>query len=300
MIKKPSTQLYGGIEAGGTKFICAVGTGPDDLRAVEQFPTTSPPETLRKVIDFFRMHSAQPLSSVGIASFGPLDLDPESYSYGCITNTPKAGWSRTNLAGLIRFAMGLPVLIDTDVNGAALAEHKWGAAMGLDTFVYLTVGTGIGGGGLVNGRLMHGLVHPEMGHMRIPHDLKIDPFPGSCPFHQDCWEGLASGESMHLRWGRRPEDLPPDHPAWKLEADYLSLGVANLIFTLSPQRIILGGGIMKNPVLLPAVRNRVKELLNNYLSSSEITHEIEHYLVPPGLGDMSGVLGSIALAQQSK
>jgi fructokinase len=135
---------------------------------------------------------------------------------------------------------------------------------------------------------MHGLVHPEMGHTRIPHDLKIDPFPGSCPFHQDCWEGLASGESMHLRWGRRLEDLPPDHPAWKLEADYLSLGVANLIFTLSPQRIVIGGGIMKNPVLLPAVRTRVKELLNSYPSSSEITHEIQHYVVPPGLGDMSG------------
>jgi fructokinase len=296
-MKETPAKLYGGIEAGGTKFVCAVGAGPADLCAVEQFPTTLPPETLRKVIDFFKFHSAQPLASVGIASFGPLNLDPKSPCYGYITNTPKEGWSRANLAGLIRQALGVPVFIDTDVNGAALAEQKWGAARGLDTFIYLTIGTGIGGGGIVNGHLMHGLVHPEMGHMRIPHDPQSDPFEGSCSFHKDCWEGLASGESLEKRWGKRPEDLPLDHPAWELEAGYISLGVANLIYTLSPQRIILGGGILKNPGLLPAVQDRVKALLNNYVSSSEIIDKIGSYLVPPGLGNLSGVLGAIALAQ---
>jgi fructokinase len=297
-LPKKSINLYGGIEAGGTKFVCAVGTGPQDLRAVEHFPTTTPQETIRRIIDFFKLHSALgPLAALGIASFGPLDLDPNSHSYGCITNTPKEGWSRINLVGFMSYAIGVPVFIDTDVNAAALAEQKWGAAQGLDTFVYLTVGTGIGGGGISNGRLMHGLVHPEMGHMRLPHDLKVDPFPGSCAFHGDCWEGLASGESMQKRWGRRPEDLPLDHPAWELETHYLSLGVANLICALSPRRIILGGGIMQKPGLLPAVQNRVQLLLNNYISSPEITGSISSYLVSPGLGNLSGVLGAIALAR---
>jgi len=296
---KKISNLYGGIEAGGTKFVCAVGTSPHDLREKIQFPTTTPEKTIEKVIDFFKLQSSkEPLVSIGIASFGPLDLSPKSPTYGYITRTPKPGWTMTNIAGLIKGALGIPVVIDTDVNSAALGEQKWGAAQRLDTFIYLTIGTGIGGGGIINQQLMHGLIHPEMGHVRIPHNCKSDPFPGSCPFHGDCWEGLASGESIEKRWGRRPEDIPLDHPAWKLEANYLSIGVANLICTLSPQRIILGGGIMKNPNLLPEMRNQVKDLLNNYLSSSEIIDKIDYYLVPPVLEGSSGVLGAIALAQQ--
>jgi fructokinase len=298
-MNKSSIRLYGGIEAGGTKFVCAVGTGPEDLRAQIQFPTTTPAETVTKAIDFFQKHSAsEPLAAIGIASFGPLDLNPESSTFGYIIQTPKEGWSGVNLAGIIENTLGIPVVIDTDVNGAALGERNWGAARELDNFIYLTVGTGIGGGGIINGKLMHGLIHPEVGHIRLPHDLKADPFPGSCPFHGDCWEGLASGDAMEKRWGKSPEHIPPDHPAWKLETTYIALGVSNLILTLSPQRIILGGGIMKKSGLLPAIRQKVKELLNGYIASPEVAEKLDRYLVSPELGDMSGVLGAIALSQR--
>ncbi len=299
-MKLISAQLCGGIEAGGTKFVCVTGTGPDDIRARTQFATTTPEETIGKAISFFREEIRKgPLAAIGIASFGPLDLNEKSPTYGCITATPKPGWANTNLLKGIQKGLDIPVFIDTDVNGAALGEQKWGAAGGLDTFIYLTVGTGIGGGGIINGRMMHGLIHPEMGHIRIPHDYKIDPFPGSCPFHGDCLEGLASGTAMIKRWGKAPEDIPPTHPAWQLEADYLATGIANFIGTLSPQRIIVGGGIMKKQGLLLAVRNKVKISLINYVNSPEITENIDNYIVPPGLGDLSGVLGAIALAQQN-
>jgi fructokinase len=296
-----SNKIYGAIEAGGTKFVCAVGSGPDDLRALNRFATTAPGETIGKAIDFFRNEMKKgALSTLGIASFGPLDLNPASSTCGYITATPKAGWSNTNLAGLLRNALGIPVTIDTDVNVAALGEQKWGAARGLETFVYLTVGTGLGGGGIINGRPMHGLVHPEMGHMRIPHDLQVDPFPGACPFHSDCLEGLASGESIEKRWGKPPEDIPLDHPAWELEATYIALGIVNVICALSPQRIILGGGIMKKDGLLSLVRRKVPKLLNDYIRSSKIIEKIEDYIVPTGLGDLSGVCGAIALAEKAE
>jgi len=298
-MRKSPTKIYGGIEAGGTKFVCALGTGPGDLHELVQFPTTMPAETIGKVIDFLQGCALrEPLAAIGIASFGPLDLNAESATYGYIINTPKAGWTDVNFAGSVRDALDIPVVIDTDVNGAALAEWTWGAAQGLDSFIYLTIGSGIGGGGMVSGQLMHGLVHPEMGHIHIPHDLKLDPFPGSCPYHRDCWEGLASGASLERRLGKRPKDIPPDHPAWLVEAGYLALGVVNLIYALSPQRIILGGGILKVPGLLPAVRREVKKLMHGYLSSAMIIGRIDHYLVPPQLGDMSGVLGAIALARR--
>jgi fructokinase len=190
------------------------------------------------------------------------------------------------------------VAFDTDVNGAALGERQWGAARGLDTFVYVTVGTGIGGGGMAGGRLLHGLVHPEMGHMRIPHDLSADPFPGHCPFHRDCLEGLASGPAIEARWGRPARELPPDHPAWGLEAEYLAAMAVNLTTVLSPQRIVLGGGVMEQPQLFPRVRRRVRELLAGYLRSPAILEEIDRYIVPPGLGGRAGVLGALALARR--
>jgi fructokinase len=293
MARRP---YYGGIEAGGTKFVCAVGSGPDDIKAKTQFPTTTPEETLGKAVEFFQ--SLMPLKAVGVASFGPLCLDKRAAEYGSITSTPKPGWSDTNLVKTLAEALKLPVMLDTDVNGAALGEGKWGAAQGLDTFIYLTVGTGIGGGGMINGRLMHGLVHPEMGHILIPHDKAKDPFKGCCPYHGDCFEGLASGTAIAKRWGISPEKLSPTHPAWELEAEYLAEGVTNLVLTLSPQRVIMGGGIMKKAGLMGAVRRRVKLLLNNYVNSPEITERIESYIAAPGLGDMAGVLGAIALAEQ--
>jgi fructokinase len=290
------TQLYGGIEAGGTKFVCAIGTGPDDIRDEARFATTTPVETIGRAIAFFQTRQAE-LAAIGIASFGPVDPNPRSATYGFITSTPKPGWANTDFAGPIRQVLDLPVGFDTDVNGAALGEHRWGAAEGLDTFLYLTIGTGIGGGGMAGGRLMHGLVHPEMGHMLLRHDRTADPFDGVCPFHGDCLEGLASGPALQARWGQPAEALPADHPAWPLQASYLALALTNLICSLSPQRIIMGGGVMMGPNLLPLIRARVQELLNNYVQAPEILDEIDGYIVPPALGSRSGVLGAIALAE---
>ncbi len=295
--------LYGGIEAGGTKFVCAVGRGPDDLRSTERFATTDPAATLGRAIAFFRRqqeHNGR-LEALGIASFGPVDLDPASPKWGYITSTPKPGWADTDLAGSIARALGLEprpgearVAFDTDVNGAALGEGRWGAARGLDTFVYVTVGTGIGGGGMAGGRLLHGLLHPEMGHMRVPHDHRADAFPGHCPFHRDCLEGLASGPAIAARWGKAAHELPSDHPAWDLEAEYLAAMAVNLTTVLSPQRIILGGGVMGQPQLLPRVRRRLRELLAGYLRLPAL----DRYVVPPALGDRAGVLGALALARR--
>lgn len=294
------TKLLGGIEAGGTKFVCALGTGPENVLARERFPTTSPQETIGRAIDFFRDHeTAGELQALGIAAFGPLDPRPESPSYGYITSTPKSGWEDTDFAGPVKAALGVPVAFDTDVNGAALGEWRWGAAQGLDTFVYLTVGTGIGGGGMVRGELMHGLVHPEMGHIRLPHDWQADPYPGHCPYHGDCLEGMASGPAIAERWGRPAHELPEAHSAWELEASYIAYALVNFIMTLSPQRIILGGGVMKQRQLFPKIRQKVLDLLNGYVQAPAILEEIDSYVVPPALGGRAGVLGAFALAERT-
>ena len=256
--------LFGGIEAGGTKFVCAVGTGPDDVRSETRFPTTTPDETIDRAITFFRDQPA-PVDAVGIASFGPVDPDPASDTFGYITTTPKDGWQHVDLAGRVQRALDVPVGFDTDVNGAALGEHRWGAAQDVDTFIYLTIGTGLGGGGMVDGTLLHGLMHPEMGHVRIPHDREKDPFEGTCPYHGDCLEGLAAGPAIEQRWGQRGETLPADHPAWELEAHYLALGLVAFVCTLSPERIILGGGVMDQEHLFPMIRTKVQDLLNGYI-----------------------------------
>jgi fructokinase len=274
-----------------------VAAGSGKLIADTRFPTTSPGETIGRAVAFFREQS--PLIAVGIASFGPVDPNPNSPTFGHITTTPKPGWSHVDLAGQVRQALSVPVSFDTDVNGAALAEGLWGAAQGLDTFVYLTIGTGIGGGGVVNDQVLHGLIHPEMGHMRVPHDWEADPFTGTCPYHGDCLEGLAAGPAIEARWGQRAEALPADHPAWILEATYLALGLVNIITCLSPQRIILGGGVMHQAHLFPLLRRRVQELLNNYVKAPSILAKIDDYIVPPQLGDQAGVWGAIALAQQA-
>ncbi len=231
---------WGGIEGGGSKWECAVGTGPDDMRAVETVPTTTPEETIARVIAFFQKHG--PVKAVGLGSFGPIDLVPSSPTWGHITTTPKPGWAHTDVASEIQRRLAVPVAFDTDVNAAALGEQRWGAAQGLDTFCYITVGTGIGGGAMVAGTLLHGLVHPEFGHMRIPHDRVADPFPGVCPYHGDCWEGLASGRAVEARWGRAPAELADD-AVWELEARYLALGLVCVLSVLSPERIVIGGGL---------------------------------------------------------
>jgi fructokinase len=287
-------MTYGGIEAGGTKWVCAIGTGPDDLHDIVTFPTTTPEETIARAADFFAQDGS--VAAVGIGSFGPIGIQPGSPTWGHITTTPKRGWANTDVASALGKAVNRPIAVDTDVNAAALGEHRWGAAVGLDTFCYITVGTGIGGGGMANGRLMHGLLHPEFGHMRIPHDRGRDPFDGICPYHGDCLEGLASGEAIRARWGGAGEENVDEH-AWQLEAEYLALGLVNVICTLSPQRIVLGGGVMKQPLLLPLVRKQVSELLAGYISAPELDGELDDYVVTPALGDRAGVLGSLELAR---
>jgi fructokinase len=281
---------YGGVEAGGSKWVCAIGTGPDDLHALTTFPTTTPAETLERTAEFFMQNGG--VSGVGVGSFGPIDLRD-----GRITTTPKAGWADTDVVSVLGEALGVPVAFDTDVNAAALGEQRWGAARGLDTFCYFTVGTGIGGGVMAGGRLVHGLLHPEVGHMLIPHDRTRDPFPGGCPFHGDCFEGLASGTAIRRRWGKPAEELTGDPGVWELEAEYLALGVVNVICVASPQRVILGGGVMKEPSLLPRIRVRTRELLAGYISAPELAEGIDEYIVAPALGDRAGVLGAIELAR---
>jgi len=265
-------SLFGGIEAGGTKWVCAVGTGPDDVVDSVVFPTGEPGETIARATEFLATHGA--LDAVGIGSFGPVDL-----RRGKITTTPKPGWSDTDIVSAFASAFDVPIGFDTDVNAAALGEHRWGAAVGLETFVYITVGTGIGGGVVANGELVHGLAHPEIGHMRVPHDWERDPFNGICPYHGDCLEGLASGEAMKAR-GDSPVEL---------EAEYLALGVLNIISMLSPQRVIFGGGVMNEPGLLELIQHRVPELAAGYLELPDI--------VTPALGDRAGVLGALELAR---
>jgi fructokinase len=286
------SKLFGGIEAGGTKFICAIGTGETRIL------TSTPDETIQQAVDFFANQTSEPIAAIGIGSFGPVDPKPDSPTWGHITTTPKPGWANSDFAGPIGRALGIPVAFDTDVNGAALGEHRWGAAQDVDTFIYLTVGTGIGGGGMVEGRLLHGLVHPEMGHMLLPR-REGDDFPGVCPYHGSCLEGLAAGPAIETRWGVRAETLLIDHPAWELEAHYLAFGLANLICALSPQRVILGGGVMEQLQLFPMIRLKVRDLLNGYIQAPVISEDSESFIVPPGLGNRAGVLGAIALAANS-
>jgi fructokinase len=288
---------YAGLEAGGTKFVCMVAAGPDDILAQTSFPTTYPEETLGKAIAFFQAH--QPFAGLGIATFGPCDLDPQSPTYGRLFTSIKPGWKDRDILGAFRRAFDIPVAIDTDVNAAALGEFTWGAGQGLEVVLYLTVGTGIGGGGVIHGRMIHGLMHPEMGHIRVPRIPEDASFAGICPYHGDCLQGLASGPAIQTRWGKPADELPAGHPAWQWEARYLALAVNNYICTLSPNRVILGGGVMHQQHLFPMVRAELKKLLNEYIPWPAILERVDEYIVPPALGDRAGVLGAIAFARQA-
>jgi fructokinase len=286
---------YGGIEAGGSKWECAIGTSPDDVRAAETIRTTAPKETLDRAIAFFEREG--PVDAIGIGSFGPIDQKLSSPTWGHITTTPKPGWAHTDVGQEIRRRLSVPVAFDTDVNAAALGEHRWGAGQGLDTFCYITVGTGIGGGGLAGGNLLHGLLHPEFGHIRIPHDFERDPFEGVCPYHGDCWEGLASGRAIEARWGKPAEELDDEPAVWELEAHYLALGLVSVMCVLSPERIVVGGGVVRRDALLPLVQREVLSLMNGYLDSTVVRDRISDYITRPALGARAGVLGAIALAE---
>jgi fructokinase len=292
--------MLGGLEAGGTKFVCLVGSGPEEIVAEARFPTGAPDPTLARAIDFYRefLDSGGQLRAIGVAAFGPIELRRSSPAYGSITRTPKPGWSGADLVGQIRSALGVPIGFDTDVNGAALAEGRWGAARGLDTFVYVTVGTGIGGGAVVGGNLAHGLVHPEMGHVSVPR-LPGDEYAGHCPFHGACFEGMASGAAMTDRWGRPAEELAPDelHRAVELEAAYLAAGLRNVVYTLAPQRIVIGGGASRLPGLFPLVRKELAAELGGYPGLPE--RESDDFVVPAALGQMAGPAGALILAEQA-
>jgi fructokinase len=290
---------YGGIEAGGTKWVCAVADRPGRPDKVDSFPTTSPAETVARAIRFFAENG--PVDALGVGAFGPVDIRPGSPAWGTITTTPKPGWGDTDVVTPLRSGLGVPIALDTDVNVAALGEWRWGAAAGLDEFCYITVGTGIGGGAVANGRLVHGLLHPEIGHMRIPHDRARDPFDGICPYHGDCLEGLASGEAIRQRWGRPGQEL--SGPAvWEIEAEYIALALVNVVCLLSPQRIIVGGGVARQPALLPMARQRLRELLAGYLRAPELTDPdaMDGYVVAPQLGGEAGVIGAIQLAWEAQ
>lgn len=292
-------NYYGGIEAGGTKFVCVIANGPDDILEEIRIPTTYPPETIEKVISFFEQtiqHHNINLVSLGIGCFGPIDLNPFSQTYGYITTTPKPGWKNANLLQPIRDSLNVPTAFDTDVNVAALGEGKWGSAQNLDDFLYFTIGTGVGGGAIINSKPLHGLVHPEMGHILLNQN-NSDKYAGKCPYHQNCFEGLASGPSIKERWGISAEDLDDHHPAWELEADYIAQAMCDFICSFSPKRIILGGGVMQKKFLYPLIREKTQQYLNGYVQSEMITSRMNEYIVPPGLGNQAGMLGAIALAQ---
>lgn len=280
------------IEAGGTKFIVGVSDGTRRIRARTRIDTTRPDETMRAAIDWLQQQGGN-FAAVGIASFGPLDLDPASPTWGHITRTTKAHWSHIDVAGPFGQTFGCPVAIDTDVNGAALAEWLWGAGAGTNSTLYLTVGTGIGGGAIVGGRLVHGVSHPEMGHIRMPRHPADTGFAGTCPFHGDCLEGLAAGPAIKARWGMSLSDLPPGHAGHAIIGWYLARAVATFQAILEPARIILGGGVMGTPGLIEQIRAEAVAAANGYFAGDP-----EELIVAPAFGDDAGLLGALALAGQ--
>lgn len=295
--------LLGGIEFGGTKTVCVVAEDPTEIRAERRFPTGErPAATLAACVEFFREQGE--IAAVGAGGFGPLDPNPTSATYGYVTTTPKPGWANTAVVTTLQAALGnIPIGFDTDVNVAALGELVHGAGRGLTSLVYLTIGTGIGGGAVVDGRLVHGLIHPEMGHFKVPRPAtELARFPGVCPYHGDCLEGVAAGPALAARWGDPAQDIRPGdaryEPMWELESEYLASALQTLIAVLSPQRIVIGGGVGQQEQLLQRVRPRLVTNLAGYVQSPAITEHIDSYVVTPGLGNRSGGVGALELARQ--
>lgn len=281
----------GAIEAGGTKIVCGVGNEQGIIENRVSFPTEQPEKTLPQIIAYFQ---DKPVEAIGIGSFGPINIDPSSPEYGHVTTTPKPGWTNYPFLAKMKEAFDIPFGWDTDVNAAALGEATWGAAQGLDSCVYYTIGTGVGVGVYAEGKLVHGLVHPEGGHI-LTRRHPDDTYEGFCPYHGDCLEGIAAGPAIERRWKVKGSELPPDHPAWAMEAFYIGQAVAGTILLLSPKRVILGGGVMHQLQLFPLIRAEVQRNLNGYVRAEAVLSEIDTYIVPPGLGDNAGLAGSLAL-----
>ena len=292
--------LVGGFEAGGTKFNCAVGYGNGEILARKTFPTTNPDETMAKVSAFFQQNISVhgPIHALGIAHFGPVEINKASENYGKILATTKPDWSYADIVSYFSSIFDIPIDFQSDVNAAAVGEHYFGAAKGIDNFVYVTVGTGIGGGVFINGQLLNKLRHPEIGHMLVPQDLTDDSFKGCCTFHGNCLEGLASGPAIKSRWGKAAEKISVEHVAWELEAHYLAILCANLSCCYSPEKIIFGGGVMQQKQLFILIRKKFLSLMQGYLATQN-SNTIENYIVQSPLSGDAAIMGSLVLAQQA-
>lgn len=292
------SKLLAGVELGGTKCVCIIGSGPDDIRATERLDTGEPEPTLRRieaVLERWRGEHGD-FAALGVGSFGPVDLERDSPTWGHITSTPKPGWRGTDVAQRLRRRFGIAVAFDTDVNGAAFAEGRWGAARGLENFAYVTVGTGIGVGSIVRGHSIFGITHTELGHVRVARKPG-DPFPGVCPYHADCIEGLASGPAIEARAGEPATGLAPDHPAWDFVAHGLGQLMHIMVLTTAPSRIFLGGGVMSGQAhLFGRIQQELRRSLAGYVQARELDEGLTDYIVPPGLGAQAGPLGALALA----
>lgn len=281
---------FGALEAGGTKMVCAVGDETGKILDRVSIPTETPEKTMPELLGYFQ---DKEIGALGIGCFGPVDLDPLSETYGCITTTPKLAWVNYDICGFFRKKLQVPVGFDTDVNGSMLGEATWGCAKGLDTAVYITVGTGVGVGVLAGGKLLHGMQHPEGGHILLPRRAD-DSYEGKCPYHGACLEGLAAGPAIEARWGKKAAELAERPEVWELEAYYLAYAVTNYIMILSPQKIILGGGVMHQEQLMQKVRANVKEMLGGYIRTKEL-EDMDSYIVLPSLHDNQGILGALKL-----
>lgn len=287
-------MLFGALEAGGTKMVCAIGNENGEILEQKSIPTTTPEETMPAILEYFK---DKEISAIGIACFGPIDLNKDSETYGYITSTPKLPWRNYNIVGAVKDALKIPVGFDTDVNGSLLGEVTWGCAKGLTDAVYFTIGTGVGAGIMTNGKMLHGMLHPEAGHVKMV-PRSGDTYKGKCPYHGTCFEGMAAGPAIEERWGAKAIQLADREEVWDLESYYIAQALMGIVLTLSPQKIILGGGVMHQKQLFPMIREKMLKELNGYIQAKELA-DIDNYIVPASLNDDQGIMGCIKLAMNS-
>lgn len=288
-------MIYGALEAGGTKMVCAIGNEEGKILEQISVPTITPEETMPAITDYFKRKN---IAALGVACFGPICVDKSSPDYGHILKTPKLAWADYDIVGALKEELGVPIGFDTDVNGSLLGEVTWGSAQGLTDVVYITIGTGVGGGILSGGNIVHGMLHPEMGHMDLV-PAPGDDYPGKCPFHGNCLEGMAAGPAISDRWGAPGKDLVDRDEVWELESEYIAQAITNLVFILSPQKIILGGGVMHQMQLFPLIREKVLEKINGYIATKELK-DMDSYICPAGLNDDQGIMGAVKLAMNAE